>query len=493
MLYQGFIGQREQVSSALFSARFDCASTMIKAAVVHVLQLHISAKENVTMDNLSVLTFSGQTELIAMKRVTVESTLIPKAYWASNLYTSKSRKQTDTITLSIQSGDLIILRPQPSQLGAMLFRLNAMGNVLLDLSFDTPQLNVSIQATDIEIPRFSSGCMPNCLEVKAQGDLYTCEKYQQQDRRDSPYLLTVLALNTATLGNVSAGSLLLCSQHKIIVKGAVSASSLGCKSGYGLGNSSVHGGASGGAGHGGMGGAIQPQNIGAGIAYDSVDVEYDRHLPLTWPIWPGSGAGSDTSKILGGNGGGLIHLKANCLVFDKHAGLYTNGGSGSNGGGGGSGGSITMFLMEISGNGEVAARGGDSVPTPKISVYKHAYFESYKHSASSKGGGGGGGILRIVYDFNGTNLSSFGDQFLHDGGVVSLDGGKSQNGGKAGVVGISAGTNCSHGRGGVLCQKCAPGTFSPNTMSECKPCRPGTFSDIWGSGSCTSCMEGTFK
>nr|CCA17325.1 unnamed protein product [Albugo laibachii Nc14] len=496
---EGFIGQREQLSSYLFSARFDCVSTVIKGAVVNVLNLQINARNAIEIDNVSVMILSGQTELTAMKKVIVEGTVIATTYRASSVYTSQSQKPIDTITLSIQSGDLIILRPKPSQLGAISFLLKSAGSALLDLSFDTPQLNVSIQANDIDIPHFSGGYMPNCQQIIAQGDLNTCDKYQQQNGRESPYLLLVLASNTATLGNVSAGSLLLCSKHKILVQGIVSASTLGCKSGYGLGNSSFYGGASGGAGHGGMGGAIQPQNIGAGIAYDSGyqkwDVESNKNVSLTWPIWPGSGASSDsdTSKILGGSGGGLIHLKSRFLEFEKHAGLYTNGGAGSSGGGGGSGGSLTLFVYELTGSGELAARGGDAIVTSKTSVYEYAYFESNKLSALSIGGGGGGGILRIVYDFNGTNSSSFGDQFVNDGGVVSLDGGKSLNGGKNGVAGISVGANCSYGRGGVLCQKCAPGTFSHQTMSKCIPCSPGTYSSIWGSRDCTPCMKGTFS
>ncbi|KAF1790907.1 hypothetical protein GQ600_27116 [Phytophthora cactorum] len=261
------------------------------------------------------------------------------------------------------------------------------------------------------------------LRIKANGTGFLDMPF------DTPFLRLSISAANVSIPNVnSAGSIILCSGKNMTIEGTISSSWLGCGSGVGPGKSDVSGEASGGAGHGGRGGNVLPGSTGGGSAYD-ISKELLMQQSVTgswveqpsvdkgWPIWPGSGAASgDTpNKLSGGSGGGIIYIGSTKLNVTKSA--------------------------------SISARGG-----------------AVEDDAGKLGGGGGGGIIRVTYaDTTDKTIAGNGEEFIKDGGRISVDGGDS-TGGENGGTGVMVGTNCHPGRGGfsacrVRKEVTVPGAF----------------------------------
>ncbi|KDO35157.1 hypothetical protein SPRG_00003 [Saprolegnia parasitica CBS 223.65] len=266
------------------------------------------------------------------------------------------------------------------------------------------------------------------------------------DCASGDYQLALVATSSLAVADVHASSVLLCAPDVRVGGSGVGADGLGCKE-DGPGISTELDGASGGAGHGGRGGNVEPGDRGGGATCDA--------------SWPGSGAAGDST---GGLGGGLVLLRATTLALD--AGLSVRGGNGTAGGGGGAGGSLLLFLKELQGKGSLDVSGGAGSST------------SERH-----GGGGGGGVVRIAYAPDGS-----GQKYL---GTVDVAGGSSA--GQTGYDGLMAGLNCVAGCGGVFCAPCAAGQASAVANGTCEPCARGTFSAQTGSTACTNCAPGSFN
>lgn len=124
-----------------------------------------------------------------------------------------------------------------------------------------------------------------------------------------------------------------------------------------------------------------------GIAYDTIAA----------PSLSGSGGGQlmDSPYGRGGNGGGILVIKAQSIVMDTSSRISADGESVYEGGGGGAGGSIWIQGNgTLLGPGNIHANGGTSCMDQNCSP-----------TVGSPGGGGGGGLVRIdlnVSGFTGT-------------------------------------------------------------------------------------------
>lgn len=426
------------------------------------------------------------------------------------------------------------LRPQTvQQLGATTLGAVAGGTATIDMPFGTPFLKLRVSARNVTVLNVNSGPLAQCQAIPLHGNEDTCQalnttsslsvRRKETEDDDPQYAISVFASDTARIGNVSAGSMLLCSANAITISGAVSSRSLGCASGVGPGASQVVGDASGGAGHGGRGGNVLPGSSGGGQAYDSKS-SLAAYAKNKWPIWPGSGAASGDmpNKLTGGNGGGMVYIGAKRLDVAKGALVAASGGQGSRGGGGGSGGSIMIVATEISGGGMIDASGGEAAAGADsvggVSLLALSEIATKSTSADSPaavwdsegestgttngnddqgqfGGGGGGGIVRVAYQDDGTSPcpECGGEQFAKNGGVIAAAGGKGKSGGESGGDGVLVASNCRPGRGGALCLPCPAGSHSPQRFSKCAPCDPGSFSDHAGADVCALCPLGQFN
>ena len=138
------------------------------------------------------------------------------------------------------------------------------------------------------------------------------------------------------------------------------------------------------------------------------------------PAEPGSGGGAySTSEYHGGgNGGGLIRIKAGRLhvdgsiIADGESRINTSGWTWS----GGSGGGILIHATTLSGSGTISAKGG----------------------SSSNGGAGGGGRIAVYYD----TLELPVENIIASGGVSASGGTAARNGG-AGTIFLKP-KSCNH-------------------------------------------------
>ncbi|MBS3161757.1 hypothetical protein J4476_03620, partial [Candidatus Woesearchaeota archaeon] len=128
-----------------------------------------------------------------------------------------------------------------------------------------------------------------------------------------------------------------------------------------------------GGSYGGRGGAAQETNIG--------NVYGD---PLRPTDLGSGGSGSGTTSGAGGGGSILINVTQNFILNGAVIANGNNTISGSNLGAG-SGGSILLYTYNLTGTGNLSARGGKS--------------------ASSSGGGGGGGRIAVYYNHTTLNFS----------------------------------------------------------------------------------------
>ncbi|KAG2953343.1 hypothetical protein PC117_g2054 [Phytophthora cactorum] len=509
---QGYVGPSSLQERDLFGLTLIGADVSFSNALTMVHELEVDARGALSLDKFSELKFRAHVNIQTEASTKIEGFLQPLGKpWRDG------DGPDDIPLISVTSKKDVELRPQTVEMGQVELRIKANGTGFLDMPFDTPFLRLSISAANVSIPNVNSGPVLECREIELQADPSACKSLRGLVRDDQPYSISIFASEVATFGNISAGSMILCSGKNMTIEGTISSSWLGCGSGVGPGKSDVSGEASGGAGHGGRGGNVLPGSTGGGSAYD-ISKELLMQQSVTgswveqpsvdkgWPIWPGSGAASgDTpNKLSGGSGGGIIYIGSTKLNVTKSASISARGGAGSMGGGGGSGGSLTLFIADIAGGGVIDLAGGAASTPALISANGEVANRTstwnpdlhpgeVEDDAGKLGGGGGGGIIRVTYaDTTDKTIAGNGEEFIKDGGRISVDGGDS-TGGENGGTGVMVGANCHPGRGGVFCLPCPEGSHSPGRFSKCSPCEPGTCSGHTGAEKCDACPIGHFN
>ncbi|KAG7388115.1 hypothetical protein PHYPSEUDO_013075 [Phytophthora pseudosyringae] len=506
---QGYVGPSSLQERDLFGLTLIGVDVSFSNALAVVHELEVDARGALSLDKFSELKFRAQVKIQTEASTKIEGFLQPLSKPFQQV---RGDAPDSTPLVSVISMKDVEFRPQTVEMGQVNLRIKANGTAFLYMPFDTPFLRLSLSAANVSIPSVNSGPVLECKKIGLQADASACKSLRESTHDDHPYSISVFASEAATFGNISAGSMILCSGNNMTIGGAISSSWLGCGSGVGPGKSEVSGEASGGAGHGGRGGNVLPGSTGGGAAYD-ISKELLMHQTASWvkppfasadkgwPIWPGSGAASgDTpNKLSGGSGGGIIYISSKKLNVTKSASISARGGVGSMGGGGGSGGSLTLFIADITGGGNIDLAGGAaSTPngevTNQLSIWNPDVLPGKTVDDAGKlGGGGGGGIVRITYVDTTDNASAGnGEEFIKDGGRISVDGGES-TGGENGGTGVMAGANCQRGRGGVFCLPCPEGSHSPGRFSKCSPCDPGTCSSHAGAENCDACSIGHFN
>ncbi|RLN48170.1 hypothetical protein BBJ29_000310 [Phytophthora kernoviae] len=315
---QGYVGPSSQLERDLFGLTFVGADVSLSNAMVMVHEFDITARGAFSIDKYSELKFRARVRIQTDASVKIEGFLQPLSKPFEIL---RGLGPDDVPVVSLVSKKDVELRPQTVEMGSVMLYVNASGMGFVDMPFDTPFLRLSISAANVSIANVNSGPVLGCKEIAPQADAATCSKLSGSDPETQPYSVGVFASELATFGNISAGSMILCSGNSMTIEGTISSASLGCGSGVGPGKSEIAGEASGGAGHGGRGGNVLPGSTGGGAAYDT-SAELAMQQSVTWadavasaekgwPIWPGSGAASgDTpNKIIGGYGG-----NSNCTV-----------------------------------------------------------------------------------------------------------------------------------------------------------------------------------
>ncbi|KAL3672706.1 hypothetical protein V7S43_002000 [Phytophthora oleae] len=509
LMIQGYVGPSSLQERDLFGLTLVGVDVSFSNALAMVHELKVDARGALSLDNFSELKFRTQVAIQTEASTKIEGFVQPldKQF--------RHDGPDNTPLISIISNKDVELRPQVVEMGQVEIRVQANGTGFLDMPFDTPFLRLSISAANVSIPSVNSGPVLECKDIELQTDPSACKSLFETSHPDHPYSISIFASEVATLGNISAGSMILCSGNNMTIGGAISGSRLGCGSGVGPGKSEVSGEASGGAGHGGRGGNVLPGSTGGGAAYDiskellmqqtTINRINSPSADKGWPIWPGSGAASgDTpNKLSGGSGGGIIYIGSKNLNVTKAASITARGGAGSMGGGGGSGGSLTLFIADIAGGGAIDLAGGEASTSAVISlngemanessIWNPNVLPSDTGDAGKLGGGGGGGIVRITYvDTEDKASAGNGEKFIQDGGRISVDGGESTEG-ENGGAGVMVGANCHPGRGGVLCLPCPEGSHSPKRFSKCSPCDPGSCSSHTGAENCDACPIGHFN
>ncbi|KAG7391479.1 hypothetical protein PHYBOEH_006669 [Phytophthora boehmeriae] len=342
---QGYVGPSSQLERDLFGLTFVGADVSFSNAMVMVHEVDITAHGALSIDKYSEVKFRARVKIQTGASIKIEGFLQPLS---KPMEVLRGLGRDDVPVVSLVSKKDIELRPQTVEMGPVVLHVKAIGVALIDMPFDTPFLRLSISATNVSIASVNSGPVLECKEIEPQADADACSKLSEADSEMQPYAVSVFASDLATLTNISAGSMILCSGNNMTIGGTISSASLGCGTGVGPGKSEIAGEASGGAGHGGRGGNVLPGSTGGGAVYDT-SAELAMQQSVTWadavasaekgwPIWPGSGAASgDTpNKIIGGNGGGIIYIGSKNLVVSKAASILASGGAGFMGGGGGS-------------------------------------------------------------------------------------------------------------------------------------------------------------
>ena len=196
--------------------------------------------------------------------------------------------------------------------------------------------------------------------------------------------LTVEYLNTKYEGELFFNDAMILSVTGIVESGGVlhlDGTGFGSDEGAGAGQAALSGVYGSGAGHGGYGGAADPETQG-GVSYDSV---YNPRIH-------GSGGGSDASGNAGGAGGGLLDWRvSNLMEIDGTIGLKGLDAAAGHAGGG-SGGALYVEATTVTGHGVVSVHGGRGI---------------------NQGGGGAGGRVSIKC----TMGFFFGGKFDNYGGL----------------------------------------------------------------------------
>ncbi len=274
--------------------------------------------------------------------------------------------------------------------------------------------------------------------------------------------IAALAASTKQVSKVEievAGSLAIDAGSKIDATGK------GYLGGYSGGNDSYNGRTIGntttggsayysGASYGGLGGKYGTYAVNA--AYGDL-MNPDE-------VGSGGGAYSSSASYAGGNGGGLVKIKAGTLHVDGS--ILADGESKFNASGwlmsGGSGGGIVINASTLSGTGTLSAKGGST------SAYSNG---------TGGGGAGGGGRIAIYYDVLSLSTTS-----------IIASGGKNGNGttvaynGGAGTVYLKS---SSQMQGDLVINN--NGIITTNTT----PVTGGTYESVKVSGGATASMNGT--
>lgn len=504
----------------------DAGATFLNALVM-VQRLEVTSHGGaVSIDQYSEIKFREKVVVHANSGIQVKGFLVLMTGDDPPFFLLPDAIGDEDAQVELKSNLDVDLLPQTAQLGAVMIRVLAKRTATVDMPFSTPFLKLRVAGQNVTVRNVNSGPVEQCQPVHFHAEETTCEDLNTTraissggDGGDHPYVVSVFASDTVRVNNISAGSILLCSNNEVGISGTVSSSSRGCASGVGPGVSQIVGDASGGAGHGGRGGNVLPGSAGSGKIYDSTSLLEDEATDK-WPVWPGSGAASgDTpNKLTGGNGGGMVYIGTKHLVVDKDARVEARGGQGSRGGGGGAGGSIMVVATGISGSGVIDASGGEAAAAADEAVIGIALLSMVEASANATtsgstaniwkspivesgadqsqfGGGGGGGIVRVAYRDSGTSPcpDCGGEEFAKNGGKVLAAGGIGKSGGETGGDGVLIASNCYPGHGGALCLPCAAGSHSPDRYSKCIPCDPGSYSDHAGCDTCASCPLGQFN
>ncbi|KAF4323202.1 hypothetical protein JM18_002763 [Phytophthora kernoviae] len=293
---QGYVGPSSQLERDLFGLTFVGADVSLSNAMVMVHEFAITARGAFSIDKYSELKFRARVRIQTDASIKIEGFLQPLSKPFEIL---RGLGPDNVPVVSLVSKKDVELRPQTVEMGSIMLYVNASGMGFVDMPFDTPFLRLSISAANVSIANVNSGPVLGCKEIAPQADAATCSKLNGSDPETQPYSVGVFASELATFGNISAGSMILCSGNSMTIEGTISSASLGCVSGVGPGKSEIAGEASGGAGHE----LAMQQSVTWADAVASAE--------KGWPIWPGSGAASgDTpNKIIGGYGG-----NSNCTV-----------------------------------------------------------------------------------------------------------------------------------------------------------------------------------
>lgn len=262
-----------------------------------------------------------------------------------------------------------------------------------------------------------------------------------------------LVCNGSVCGAVTGTNLTIVAREIILESGTSISVAGAMSSGTGAGTSTTTPGngrsdGAGGGGHGGAGGAGGGSNGGSGGS------TYGNGTEAGSPGGDVTG-NSYYNDAYGGNGGGLLTLRAGSIIvngtlnangYDGDAGVNPIGGTGAggSGAGGGSGGSIDIVAntLSVSGIGSITANGGDG-GDGKDGQQSGAGVMMY--DGGDGGGGGGGGYVSIS-----TTVGGYASQ-----GTVTA------NAGGGGAKGLKYGT----GIDGVDGSSGSAGTVSTSTWS----------------------------
>ena len=433
----------------------EATTFVVTGGSIYTNHLSVMCSQQATIDSSSLIDFTDAVVIEALLRVEFQG-----------FATSDHQNGATNITLRTLQDALVSI--QPAQTRQLDLTVIAGGLIKLTIPQQSPYISISLYADEIKVVGKKSGTAPQCGSFNTKDDV--CQSRQHN------YGMGLFGSTHVKVSDISFGSILICSP-KTTFTGLVQG--LGCLPGKGKGRGIFVASASGGASHGGKGGDIERNGkrvAASGPVYDSLES----------PSWTGSGAASgDTSKTIGGSGGGLVYVNSHYIHFDNTSLLTVAGTAGVEHGGGGSGGTIVMLTWNLTGNGTIDLSGGASLP-------------SSEHEIHTFGGGGGGGRLHLVFmnesiHANETNstVGGTGQAFQEAGGRIVLNGGRSS--GQGGEPGRASPHTCAIGHGGILCLACHPGFFSPNHTSECLKCPPGAMSNNYESQTCTLCHIGHYN
>lgn len=274
------------------------------------------------------------------------------------------------------------------------------------------------------------------------------------------FSLQICRVEDIVVNGIIKGSIIQIHRARTVMvdlDGTITASELGCRNGFGLGNYSN--GAGGGAGHGGRGGSgwYHGRLSEGGTTYGRPDL----------PCELGSGTLGPNESVGRVAGGGMIVMGSKQWPLSKldiygsmraDGQTYGNATTNTNGTligglGGGSGGTILLFIQAISlfDNASLSVAGGHGVPVG--------------------GGGGGGGRVHFHWSKIGT-----GDDYVPLATInstISTWGGEGDGEALPGEDGTITGRECPKGLYGTFCEECPVGTFKDVEGSDddlCTPC-----------------------
>ncbi|KAL9226861.1 hypothetical protein vseg_002624 [Gypsophila vaccaria] len=276
------------------------------------------------------------------------------------------------------------------------------------------------------------------------------------------FTLQVCRVEDVTVEGLITGSVVHFHRARTIdvwSSGAITASGLGCTGGIGKGKV-LSNGLSGGAGHGGNGGAgcYNSTCVEGGVAYGSENL----------PCELGSGSGND--NITGSTaGGGIVvigsmehplsslsvegSVRADGGSYDDSSPSYAVFRNRSGGLGGGSGGTVLLFLttLMVSENASLSSLGGNGGPL----------------------GGGGGAGGRVHFHWSNIPTGDLYQPIASVKGSIFTRGGFGGAKGGAGGSGTVTGKACPKGLYGTFCMECPSGTYKNVVGSDeslCQSC-----------------------